>query len=260
MNTVISIVFSILLVFTTKNLLASDWIIKEVPSLLKPYTEIECNDGIFKIILNKSVDDSSSESIQILDSLPFYEFQGDNTGIFIQNFSDSIAKYDDYGSRFLKRCNESGTYLPTVALLESGIMTPEKLDRVKGVAINRYHYKGKIIYRGLFICDDDPECLNSMGLKLSDKQIPITLNNCKNIVSAMADEFWFAIYLKITTDGKVDIPGFFLSNTPIYEDIINNNLKKREDIKSNILTLNRWIIDFYLSHGYSDEILYWPNE
>lgn len=236
-------------------------ITREVLSHIKNYSEITEENGEFKITLNQSVNSSDAIGKELLDSLRLYVFINNETGEFLKNVTDSIAKYDDYNSRLIKRGEYNGQILSEFIDLKSTIVSPGMLEKIKGIIINDYQDNDKVKYRGLYLMDDNPEWIKLIGAQDTGKKVPVVLNNCLNIVSAMADELFYRIILKIAPSGKVEIPGFYLSNTPIYEQLLNNgSFQRRKDIQSNIQHLNDWIIAFYYSHGYSEKLLYWPLE
>lgn len=227
------------------------------------YSEIKGDNNDFTLQLNESVREKDSVESEFYKYLPVYEFANNDAGIFVSNVSDSIAKYDPYGSRTLQIFKYGDEPFPEFALLSSCLMTRDRIDRVKGIVINEYKNKNnKIVRSELYLYSDNPDWLKAFGLRKSYKKIRVILNKTTNMVWAFADSVYFTVCFSASSSGMVEIRALHISRTPAHEyitrlkDRFSNELTKENDI----LNLNRWIRQFYQSHDYPVTLPYWPEE
>ncbi|MDE6396485.1 MAG: hypothetical protein K2K84_04365, partial [Muribaculaceae bacterium] len=210
--------------------------------------EISDYNGDLAVFLNEGVREKDSVRTELYDYLPVYEFANNDAGIFVENVSDSIAKYDDYGSRSLSIYKYNGELFPEMAVLTSQIIDRRRIDRVKGVVINNLKFGDKTIRHGLFLYDDLSDWLKAFGLKKSYKKIPVIINKTTNSVDEMADTKWFTVLFSAASSGMIDIPALHIGTFPV-QDYINAWKKRRSgnDVpeEREILNLNRWIREFY---------------
>ena len=225
--------------------------------------EIRDYNGDLAVFLNEGVREKDSVRTELYDYLPVYDFANNDAGIFVENVSDSIAKYDDYGSRTLSIYKYNGELFPEMAVLTSRIIDLRQIDRVKGVVINNYKFGDKTIRRGLFLYDDLPDWLKAFGLKKSYKKIPVIINKTTDMVWDMSDTKWFTAIFSVAASKMIAIPVLHIGGSTVEEWI--NSWKKvlsGKDVpeEREIMNLNRWIREFYRSHGYPEELPYWSGE
>ena len=235
---------------------------KEPVWFISPCTIMNYN-GELAIFLNEKVQEKDSVRTELYCYLPLYEFTTNDVGVFVENVSDSIAKFDDYTSRSLSIYKHDDELFPEMALLTSRIINRRQIDRAKGVVINKYKIRDKTVNRGLFLYDDSPEWLKAFGLKRLLPKIPVIINKTMDIVSEWADTKSFTAIFSVSASGRIDIPVLHIGREPVQDWIASwkkvlsrKELQDERDMKN----LNEWIREFYRAHGYPEDLPYWRDK
>lgn len=164
--------------------------------------------------------------------IPIYEFKKNNTGIFINRLSDTIAKYDYMSCRILYTVtHDSMEY----SILASKYITPTIISKIKGVIIQN---DNKIIA----ILNNDPKWINKMGLQTTGHNANILIHyNVPYVLEG--DDNEYSCIMHVLPCGKVDI-----YNLRFNGNEISNYPPKKQHFN--------WIRQFYIKHGYTSGCKY----